>query len=480
MSQVEDVVLSGCLTPLVETIKRNIYPEFFEDDVKAELYRRLIQFWLEKGIPMSKEALKASLESLNAEQRIKFEETVEKLSDSIDLALVHQRMEALIQLYKDRETRAVADLAKELRTGKDLEIRGKMLARLLEIKNKTSISIITEDFTGEEAKDKMFQFIEDQKNQQVGVLSGIKELDRELNGGRAGELWVYYAASGHGKSTMLRNHCYNAVIEQGKNVALFSAELGLDLMRLNVMAIHAFKKFGLDSFNTKHLRAGQLTPEVEKVFKEAVDDFTNNPKYGKLIFEKVSAGQTIQDIHARCEEIHKFTPLSAVFVDYFDRLAMMTKGTENYLTKGETFIYAQRDFALNFNQGEGIFVCTAHQINRVGKEKAVKRSGIYLLEDAANTPDAYRSPDVVISMFKLSALEGDKKEKLPRSFTNESRMAVLKNRHGEGYPDLPYFDVESHFQAGSLRSFEDGMSNRPSQMSLEGGEELDFGDKEDK
>jgi len=484
MAQIDDVVLAGCLTPLAQEIRKKIDAEFFDSEAEKEVFKITMAYLIDHGEPMSKVGLLAYLDTLLAEQKVRLFETVNKLSVGVDSSLVRVQAEALIDRYKKKETLEIAEISKQLRIGNEDEVREQMTTRLLHMKHRTNKKVFRISNKDEKGYENFMQMIEEEANRPPGLYTGVREIDEETGGAQPGELWVYYAASGDGKSTMLRNHAYHAAIVQKKRVILYTAELSAEMTIKGILFQHAFKKFGYEDLNFKLLKQRKMTAEQKKRYDEVAHDFYKNPEYGHLMIEKTD-GMTIQDIHASAEEINRFHKLDGIYIDYLDSLPTTSKQNAAYLAKAEAFVYTQQNIATNFNGGQGIPVITAHQINKIGKERARRHGGIYYKEDAADTPGAYRSPDVIISLFQCANLEGEKGEVeanlLPASINHQTKMSFLKNRTGATYPMIPSFIVEGHMAVGSIRSFEEGMVEAVSTTPDFGAVDLtvDFGGKEE-
>ena len=127
---------------------------------------------------------------------------------------------------------------------------------------------------------------------------GIEELDRKTGGMQPGELVMSAAYSGEGKTTLTIQASWSAAVEQGKNVVFFSTETVREQIRRKIIARHSrLEKFGLpQGLNTRDLKNGTLSPEEEEIYEKVVDDFTNNPAYGRIYIVQVPRSASITSL----------------------------------------------------------------------------------------------------------------------------------------------------------------------------------------
>ena len=90
-----------------------------------------------------------------------------------------------------------------------------------------------------------------------------------------------------------------------------------------------------------------------------------------------------------------------------------------------------KQFALNFNGGMGMMVCSAYQANRKGKESADKNAGEYRLDALSYANEAERSADVIIYSYLNDELREN----------NKVKIGCLKNR---SRPKFKQFEAKTH------------------------------------
>jgi archaellum biogenesis ATPase FlaH len=196
--------------------------------------------------------------------------------------------------------------------------------------------------------------IERVRNARGGQSTGWRDIDQKLYGGfNRGELNIFAAASGGGKSLFLQNLALNWSIA-GLNVVYISLELSEELssMRLDSM---------ITGMNTK------------EVFKN-VDDVDlkvrmQGKKAGKLQIVQLPNGITINTItsYMREYETKNDLKIDAVLIDYLDlMMPAQSKVSPSDLFIKDKFVSEEmRNFAVEHD----ILFATASQLNRSAVEE---------------------------------------------------------------------------------------------------------------
>jgi hypothetical protein len=196
--------------------------------------------------------------------------------------------------------------------------------------------------------------IERVRNQRGGTSTGWTEIDKKLYGGfNRGELNIFAAPSGGGKSLFLQNLALNWALE-GHNVLYISLELSEELcsMRLDSM---------LTGYNTK------------EVFKNAEDVGLKvgaiSKKAGNLQIVQMPNGVTINDVNSYMKEfeVKNNVKLDAVLLDYLDlMMPAQRKVPPSDLFIKDKFVSEElRNFAVE----KDLLFATASQLNRAAVEE---------------------------------------------------------------------------------------------------------------
>jgi replicative DNA helicase len=264
----------------------------------------------------------------------------------------------------------------------------------------------------------------------VGVLSGIEQWDATLHGFRRGEAWIIAGYVSEGKSMTCLQMAYSAAFEQGKNAVLVTTEMQMEQIQALVYSRHSLTvnkalcvaNDGELGFEHDDLSRGRLEGETLELFKALVKDIGDGRatgRYGKIYVFGTVQSDTVQSIRVKCQMLRQQFPIDLIIIDY----ATLLSPRRPRGSKTEEMSEIMRDIkqlALNFNNGEGAAVVTAHQISRKGRDDAVKRGGYYILSDLADTSGAERNMDGVLWVLR----DEDNKER------STAWLGCSKNRRG--------------------------------------------------
>ena len=226
--------------------------------------------------------------------------------------------------------------------------------------------------------------IERVRNQRGGTSTGWKEIDKKLYGGfNRGELNIFAAPSGGGKSLFLQNLALNWSVA-GLNVVYITLELSEELssMRLDSM---------ITGMNTRD------------VFKNADDvDLKvrmQGKKAGKLQIVQLPNGITINNItsYMREYEVKEDIKIDAVCIDYLDlMMPAQNKVNPSDLYIKDKFVSEEmRNFAVEHD----ILFATASQLNRSAVEEVE-----YDHSHIAGGLSKVQTADNVIGIFTSQAM----------------------------------------------------------------------------
>lgn len=263
-----------------------------------------------------------------------------------------------------------------------------------------------------------------------GVMTGYGLIDAATAGVRKKQLYIHAGYARQLKSTTMLNMMINAAVDGGWNPLLFTSEMPAEEVMLLMVAIHsANKKFAgvgrpLNSFR---LLLGGIGSAEEKFFKEVKDDLVNNTRHGTIRVIDSGEFTHFSDVMQRCTREHQKEEVDLMWMDYITRLPIdpvKYRGMEVRTAKNEIIAEAKR-FAMSFNDGEGLAVCTPFQVNREGFKRAVDHEGKMDLMALADYNAAEKEADIITYVFY-----GETEYK-----TNEPKIGMLKSRWGDTKPD---------------------------------------------
>ena len=269
--------------------------------------------------------------------------------------------------------------------------------------------------------DDVWDEYEKQKNGKVGkgVLTGIDSIDRVTGGFQKGELGLISAYAGAGKTQFCCQTAWHAAVMQGVNVFFATSETVRPTVRRRILARHSrLPQFGIPlGLNSTKIKNGALNPKEESILKEVIHDLDTNPAYGRLYIAQVPRGANLSYVEARMNRQGAQWDLGLGIVDY---LALLRSDRVRNSEREEfnDILRSAKVFATSFNEGRGVPFLSPWQIRRESYNEAL-RTGLYGLNSLADTAEAERSSDQIISLLTVP--------ETPK----ETVLQFLKMRDGE-------------------------------------------------
>lgn len=298
-----------------------------------------------------------------------------------------------------------------------------------------------------ENKDALKELYEERKNNPqntYGVLTGYGIFDQATAGIRKKQFYIHAGFGGHLKSTLMFNMIVNAAVDGGWNPLLFTSEMPAEDVQQLLIAIHSanpkFNGVGRP-INAFRLLLGALRPEEESFYDEVKDDLLTNPNHGSIRVIDSSEFTTFGSVMQRTVREHVETEVDLLWVDYITRLPVDAKyrSIDINTARNETLADAKR-FAMSFNNGEGLPVCTPFQVNREGYKKAKTNEGRMDKTALAQYNAAEKEADVITYIFY------DTDEQA----TSEPKIGMMKSRWGR----VPADPISVFIEPDSRRIFD--------------------------
>ncbi len=242
------------------------------------------------------------------------------------------------------------------------------------------------------------------KDKVWGKFTGLNEIDKICHGHKRGELWVHGAFPGELKTTFAENVCYNLVTRYRTNIVFWSLEMPYEQVRLQFYVLHSanakWRAMGYAPLDYRKVRDGELTPEEETFYEKVIDDFCNNPDYCHCEIMAPDHEMTIPDIKLETELLHKQMEVGLIVIDHGQEVeARKSKRSKDYTVELNSVVRDAKRLALHFNHGERVPVMLLWQINRQGKEEAVKNEGKYKMSAFTYANQVEKSADVITTTF---------------------------------------------------------------------------------
>jgi replicative DNA helicase len=265
-----------------------------------------------------------------------------------------------------------------------------------------------------------------------GIALGIPSIDEVLGGGlNRGELAIFAGFSSSGKTSLCVQAAWNAKVVQGKNVVIFTSETLRHQVINKLIARHSrhavFETEMPDGLDSARIRSATLNgPEVAQ-FQGVVHDFTHNQSYGRCYVAQVPFGATIGQVRSRLDRIGHLFAVDLCIVDYLQLLHADRRRDAAHEETAQ-MIKDAKAVAATFSNGLGVPLISPWQVNRPGRERALKE-GSYAGVDLAGSAEAFNTPDVVLTLLEPAKIEN------PRACPVKGEL--LKNRDGRRGTDFP-------------------------------------------
>lgn len=262
-----------------------------------------------------------------------------------------------------------------------------------------------------------------------GLVSGFEEIDDVIMGGRAGELHFVLGFTGAGKSLFTLNWLYFAAYYLNRDVVLYSLEMDREQIMTRLLSMHSahegFRRIHKSVPVSKLMKSSELTDsEINFMETYVIPDLMGETEreipYGNLHIEYPGENFTVSQLKRSLSALSRKYNIEAVVVDYPELMTPERhQKSSNYGVTMNSIIKDLKQFALNFNDGKGIFLLCPYQSNRDGFDRAHKNDGMYDLRAMSWASESERAADVIYSVYKD-----------PENDLDYVKVCCLKNRRG--------------------------------------------------
>lgn len=239
-----------------------------------------------------------------------------------------------------------------------------------------------------------------------GYPTGLKDLDRKINGLNKSDLIIIAARPGMGKTTMALNILANVAKTTQKTVAFFSLEMSQEQLASRLLSCES-------SVDSNKLTTGRLE----------VDDWEKIGTASAALAQtdiRVSDNPTISvtEMNALCRRLDN---LGLIVIDY---LQLMTKADKDARSaENRVNVVAEISRALKIMAKDlNVPVICLSQLSRASESRTDKRP---LLSDLRESGAIEQDADQVIMLYRDDYYNPNSPEK------NICEAIVAKNRHGE-------------------------------------------------
>jgi replicative DNA helicase len=255
-----------------------------------------------------------------------------------------------------------------------------------------------------------------QKGRIVGVPTGFKDFDGLTGGLRGGDMVVFAARPGVGKTSFALNIAEHAVLDARKpddnshyHIAFFSLEMPNEQLMLRLFAARA-------RVNLRSLRAGILSQEEFAKIANAAGEF----KEAKLYLDE-TPGLTLAQLRTKVRRGKKKFHLDMVIIDYLQLLQSGSGRHENRQSEVAEISGGIKALAKEMN----IPIIVLCQLNR---ESEKRTSGTPRISDLRESGSIEQDADMVGLLYRPEMIKDENRE----SEGNESKAFLALEKHRNG------------------------------------------------
>lgn len=435
------VILSGILPGRRDRLLHTLTvlePEHFRNAEARNLFNMLVRYWdLGAGI-LPRSTLSDLLNRSNS-------------ADASKVLLYEQLYdECAANTVEDHEFRYAIEAIKDLRSK---QMTGEAITASMEILER-GLEIDREEFQGhrdardylygelakidrlgnresapegdmrDDADEVMAEYASRKEGTDTGIMTGIPQIDNNTNGLQPSELVLVCAYTGQGKTQGVTQISWDACVQQGLNVFFATTETTRAQVRRRVISRHSrLPQFGIpEGLNSFDIKNGTLSPAMEQKFNEVVTDLSTNPNYGRLYISQIPRGGSLGAVEARLNRQNSMWNVDLVVIDYL-ALLQPRRSRQSEREELNDVLKSAKVLAATFDGGRGVPVVSPWQMSRAAYTDAL-RTGEYSLASLADTAEAERSADLLISLLRHPDAR------------HEARGQILKNRDGDTPPSF--------------------------------------------
>lgn len=418
----------------------NLTDSHFPDLHHKNLFLLLERYMEVAGGVITRQALEDSLTRQNVDvgKKSLYLETYDALANSeVTEDDFKWSMDQLRELAAERATSEAITSGMEILTrgakdskGEDLfghkDARSQIMSKFAEIDRELAMQESPEGDARTEAKE-IWEEINNPASIE-GIRFGIPDLDRVLIGNQNGELNLIAGFTNSGKSMLASAQLpWTAAIEQGKNVVILTTETLRPQIRRRLLARHSrHPMFNLEKgINSNDLKKGAdfmqtYRADQYRILPDIINDFTNNPNYGKLVIVQVPRNATITSCEYRVLRYQREFDVDLVVIDSINLL----RADRRFQSKREelaSMLIEAKQFATTFADGRGVPVISPWQTSREAWKEAQEK-GYYNTTGLSETHEASASADNIITI--LEPMNNNSREA-------QMKLQIAKSRDGE-------------------------------------------------
>jgi replicative DNA helicase len=249
------------------------------------------------------------------------------------------------------------------------------------------------------------EYLYQHPDQPPGLPTGFRDLDRMFGGMQRGDLLLFAARPGMGKSSFLLSMALNAALLFGLRILLFTLEMGSGQITQRLLSMET-------GINTQKIRNGQLSPQEWQRFVHATG------RLGKIpLFVDDSPSLTPSQMRTTCRRVAHEHGLDIVMLDY---IQLMNGGGDFENNRVQEISYISRsmkELAREIN----VPIVSAAQLSRAVEQRQDKRP---ILSDLRESGTLEQDSDIVAFLYRDSVYNENSES------PNKTDIIVAKHRNG--------------------------------------------------
>ena len=248
----------------------------------------------------------------------------------------------------------------------------------------------------------------DERDQYVGIPTGISDLDAVTSGLNRSDLIIVGARPGMGKTSFALSIARNVAVLQKKTVAFFNLEMSREQMVNRLLSSEA-------RVSSQKLRTGNLSPDEWSRISVASSSLCQAP-----IYLDDTASITVPEMKARLRRVRN---LGFVVIDYL-QLMHSAKRTDNRVQEVSEITRSLKIMAKELNVP--VMVCA--QLSRGTEKQANHRPA---LADLRESGSIEQDADQVLFLYRPEYYNNGEQDPAAAAGAAVAEVIVAKNRHGE-------------------------------------------------
>ncbi len=238
-----------------------------------------------------------------------------------------------------------------------------------------------------------------------GLSTGLRDLDRKINGLNKSDLILIAARPGMGKTAMALNIALNVAKKYDRTVAFFSLEMSREQLAMRLLSNESFVE-------NQKLTTGKLDDEDWSKLSVASSALSQTD-----IRVDDNPAITVAEMNAACRRVEN---LGLVLIDY---LQLMTAAAPGKTSENRVTVVSEISRSLKIMAKElNIPVICLSQLSRANESRTDKRP---MLSDLRESGAIEQDADSVLFLYRDEYYNPNTEDR------NIAECIVAKNRHGE-------------------------------------------------